>query len=70
MKLKVTSGVLYGNEKGIVGRVLKGGKEKNVERGNSIKDDFKKEPANERQQEKEMIKETGTQQKGLWQNKE
>lgn len=37
MKLKVTSGVLYGNEKGIVGRVLKGGKEKNVERGNSIK---------------------------------
>lgn len=37
MKLKVTSGVLYGNEKGIVGRVLKRRKRKNVERGNSIK---------------------------------
>lgn len=33
MKLKVTSGVLYGNEKGIVGRALKGGKETYVERG-------------------------------------
>lgn len=37
MKLKVTSGVLYVNEKWIVGRALKGGKEKNVERGNSRK---------------------------------
>lgn len=41
-----------------------------LKEGTVERDDFKKEPANERQQEKEMIKETGTQQKGLWQNEE
>lgn len=35
MKLIVTSGMLYGNGKGLWGE-LKGGKEKNVERENSI----------------------------------